>query len=144
VEALAALSRLPATPPDSWASDPANSIAIWSAKLDPGARLDLPPAIGGSAINRVLYYFSGGGSEGLDVSGRVLSGFSMVQLDGGAPASVSNLSPDDPAEVLILQVNPRAFCCECCFPKARELSQSALPFRVAPSGSLWRNTDLLL
>lgn len=47
----------PAPPPDSWASDPRSDLAIWTARLDAGASLVLPPAKPGSL--RSLYFFAG-------------------------------------------------------------------------------------
>src|SRR5262249_6984278 len=36
----------PAPPPDSWASRPERLVAIWTIRLEPGARLAIPEAAG--------------------------------------------------------------------------------------------------
>lgn len=57
-------------PPDSWAADPANDVAILHIVLQPGSRLTLPKAHGGSSINRSLYYVEGGGTSSMKVDGK--------------------------------------------------------------------------
>ena len=47
----------PAPPPDSWASDKANQVAIWVITMDPGARWTMPAAAAG--VNRRLYFYKG-------------------------------------------------------------------------------------
>ncbi|MBB6479436.1 pirin family protein [Spirochaeta isovalerica] len=46
-------------PPDSWASDPANNVAIWIITIEPGARWNLPENTSGA--ERALYYYKGKG-----------------------------------------------------------------------------------
>ena len=46
-------------PPDSWASDAGNNVAIWLITLEPGARWDLPETLTGT--DRTLFYYKGGG-----------------------------------------------------------------------------------
>ena len=43
--------------PDSWASNPANEVCIWTIKMDPEAEWVLPAA--GSDLNRSLYCYKG-------------------------------------------------------------------------------------
>jgi hypothetical protein len=47
----------PAPPPSSWAARADADVAIWTLALDPGARVQLPPARPGSG--RALYYYRG-------------------------------------------------------------------------------------
>ncbi len=47
----------PSPPPDSWASHDDADVAIWTIKLDPGARFTVPPAREGTL--RSLYLFEG-------------------------------------------------------------------------------------
>lgn len=49
--------RAPAPPPDSWAADPANDVAVWVIEMDADARWTLPAALPG--VNRVLYFYEG-------------------------------------------------------------------------------------
>jgi quercetin 2,3-dioxygenase len=44
-------------PPDSWAADPDNHLAIWTIKMDAGAKWSLPAAVSG--LNRKLYFYQG-------------------------------------------------------------------------------------
>ena len=44
-------------PPDSWAADPDNHVAIWTIKMDAGAKWSLPAAVSG--LNRNLYFYQG-------------------------------------------------------------------------------------
>ena len=48
----------PAPPPRSWASRPESDLAIWTIRMDPGARWTVPAARVGT--NRTLYAFVGG------------------------------------------------------------------------------------
>ncbi len=47
----------PPPPPDSWASQPASHLAIWTLRMEAGARWILPKSETG--VNRVLYFFQG-------------------------------------------------------------------------------------
>jgi redox-sensitive bicupin YhaK (pirin superfamily) len=47
----------PAPPPDSWAADPSNEVAVWNIKMEAGAQWTLPKA--SSGINRTLYFYEG-------------------------------------------------------------------------------------
>ncbi len=47
----------PAPPPDSWAADTENELAIWYFEMDKGATWTIPPANG--EVNRNLYFFEG-------------------------------------------------------------------------------------
>jgi redox-sensitive bicupin YhaK (pirin superfamily) len=82
--------KAPAPPPDSWASEKNAEVAIWTLKLDPGARFSLPAA--GAGLNRCLYFFEG---KTLKVAGEeqkpgqrfVLKSDETVELENGAEAS---------------------------------------------------------
>lgn len=54
--------------PDSWAADPANEVAIWTIKMEPGAQWMLPAA--GKDINRTLYFYRG---DSIEVEGNTIS-----------------------------------------------------------------------
>ncbi|MCH8531984.1 MAG: pirin family protein [Saccharospirillum sp.] len=49
--------RAPSPPPDSWAADPANDVAVWVIEMDADAQWTLPAALPG--VNRVLYFYEG-------------------------------------------------------------------------------------
>jgi redox-sensitive bicupin YhaK (pirin superfamily) len=49
--------KAPTPPPDSWAADPYNEVAIWNIKMEAGAQWTLPKASVG--INRTIYLYEG-------------------------------------------------------------------------------------
>src|SRR5687767_13711500 len=55
----------PKPPPNSWAARPENELAIWTIRMEPGARWTLPPASAG--IHRGLFFFVGGSMRVGDV-----------------------------------------------------------------------------
>jgi redox-sensitive bicupin YhaK (pirin superfamily) len=89
----------PAPPPHSWASRPDADVAIWTIKMEPGARFTLPPAARGS--NRTLYFFRG---TELRVGDRRLPARHAAELRADAEARLEN-GPDE-AEILVLQGRP--------------------------------------
>lgn len=92
-------TQAPAPPPDSWASRPESDIAIWTIRMDPGARWTLPPAAVGT--NRMLYLFRG---STLDIAGHDVPINHSVSLAADAEATLIN-GPDQ-SELLLLQGRP--------------------------------------
>ncbi len=91
-------------PPDSWAADPANDVGIYFLTAKPGASVSLPPAEGGAATNRSMYFFEG---DGVVVGGRSLSSKSAIELDASQACEIavpSSASTD--ALLLVLQGAP--------------------------------------
>ncbi len=88
-----------APPPQSWASRPDAHVAIWTLKLEPGARFTLAPAPAG--VNRKLYFFRG---TSLKINGEELPGKHAAQLRPDAVATLENGREE--AEVLVLQGKP--------------------------------------
>jgi quercetin 2,3-dioxygenase len=86
-------------PPNSWASRPDADLAIWTVKMQPGARWTLPAAQPGT--NRMLYFFGG---SALSVGGRAIPARHAVALVPDADALLEN-GPDE-AELLLLQGRP--------------------------------------
>jgi quercetin 2,3-dioxygenase len=89
----------PAPPPRSWAARPESEVAIWTLKLEPGARFTLPAAARGA--NRNLYFFRG---AGLRVGGREIPRYSGVELRADAEAPLEN-GPEE-SELLLLGGRP--------------------------------------
>ena len=90
----------PPPPPSSWARDPASDVAIWTIRLDTGARWTLPPARGHGTM-RVLYYFAGSElhiatQRFTEPTGVVLRARDEVALEAAGA----------PAECLLLQGRP--------------------------------------
>ena len=89
----------PPPPPDSWASNAEADIAIWTIKMEPGAKLTLPPVAAG--VQRALYFFDGAsitiGVDELDEHlGALLEEETAVPLHNGP----------EPTELLLLQGRP--------------------------------------
>ncbi|KPK11198.1 MAG: pirin [Acidithiobacillales bacterium SG8_45] len=97
---IAAVSSL-APPPDSWAANPDNEVAIWIVSMDPGAVWSLPEA--SSGVNRVVYFFEG---ASLAVDGETIDVRNGIELDAASSANIEN--GDAPARLLVLQGRPIA------------------------------------
>ena len=87
-------------PPDSWASQEDADVAIWTIKMQPGARWTLPAAVG-QGTRRMLYFFKGGA---LAISGQGVPPSSAVELHAGVDAEL--VCGDDITELLVLQGRP--------------------------------------
>lgn len=92
-------AEAPAPPPDSWAGDPANEVAIWHIRVDSGA-WTLPPA--GGDVTRVLYVFGGGTAL---IGGEVVATDHAAVVDASQPLEVADHTGDG-VEVLMLQGRP--------------------------------------
>ncbi|MBI5279008.1 MAG: pirin family protein [Burkholderiales bacterium] len=92
----------PAPPPDSWAAQPGSDVAIWTIRMEPGARWTLPAA-SGSDTRRTLYFFEGAAAE---VAGQRVLAPSAIGLS--ADAAVDLVAGDDVTEFLLLQGRPIA------------------------------------
>lgn len=89
----------PSPPPDSWAHNPNNEVAIWTIRMEPGAACTLPAASVG--VGRSLYFFEG---ERLSVDGRILEERHGVELVANRSTSLKNGAK--PGQFLILQGRP--------------------------------------
>jgi len=88
-----------APPPQSWASRVEANVAIWTLRLEPGARFTLPAAAPGT--NRKLYYFKG---SSLKIAGLELAAGNAAELRADVPATLENGSAE--SELLMLQGRP--------------------------------------
>jgi len=86
-------------PPDSWAADLANEVAIWNIKMEAGATWTLPKASAG--VNRNLYFYEG--SE-LTLSGTAIPKYSAVELV--ETESIVLKAGAEEVSILILQGKP--------------------------------------
>ena len=90
---------MPKTPPDSWAADPKHEVAIWTIRLEAGARYRLPAA--SSGVNRGLYFFDG---EAIEVDGQAVGARMGMRLRGDA--EVELVAGSTSCELLLLQGRP--------------------------------------
>lgn len=86
-------------PPDSWAANPENEVAVWNIKMDAGAEWTLPKASKG--INRTLYFYEG---EGLDISGQTVPFYHAVELHAEIETVIK--AGAKPTGLLVLQGKP--------------------------------------
>lgn len=87
-------------PPDSWAAQLDTDVAIWTIRMDPGARWTLP-ATAGDQTQRSLYFFKGAQVE---IDGELVTQHAALELAGCAVTLVNRGSTD--AEFLLLQGKP--------------------------------------
>ena len=90
-----------APPPDSWASQAEADVAIWTLRMEPGARWKLPPAIT-AAARRKLYFFEG---ASVSVAGETITRHAAIELRAASAIQLVNTGPDV-AEFLMLQGRP--------------------------------------
>jgi quercetin 2,3-dioxygenase len=89
-------------PPDSWAAQPDADVAIWTIKMQAGARWTLPAAIGQST-RRNLYFFKG---SSVVIAGQAVNQHAAIELNAGVEVELVN--GDAEAEFLLLQGKPIA------------------------------------
>ena len=88
-------------PPDSWARQPDSDVAIWTLRMQPGARFTLPAAKPGTLRN--LYFFKG---QSVTVGGQNVASHGAIQLQGDVAVELVN--GVESAEFLLLQGRPIA------------------------------------
>ncbi len=86
-------------PPDSWAGRSDSEVAIWTIRMEPGARYTLPP--GAPGLNRVLYFFEG---DTIRVEGAGLDRHAGLHLRSDAALPIEN--GGTASEFLLLQGRP--------------------------------------
>jgi redox-sensitive bicupin YhaK (pirin superfamily) len=91
----------PAPPPDSWAANVDNHVAIWLIKLERGAHWTLPATLPG--INRSLYFYAG---ETLRFAGSEIAVKHGVALNPALDAEIENGKVE--AQLLLMQGRPIA------------------------------------
>jgi redox-sensitive bicupin YhaK (pirin superfamily) len=90
-----------APPPDSWAAQAQADVAIWTLRMQSGARFTLPVCNAGTRRN--LYFFKG---QSVRVGGQEVRGHSALELRGGEDIEIVN--GEQEAEFVLLQGKPIA------------------------------------
>jgi quercetin 2,3-dioxygenase len=90
-------------PPDSWASQSEADVAIWTLRMDAGARWQLPAALQ-VGVQRQLYFFKG---DAVSLAGQALQQHAAIQLRADAALELVNTGAQE-AEFLLLQGRPLA------------------------------------
>ncbi len=91
--------RAPDPAPDSWAKDIENEVAIWTVKMEPGAKWIVPKA--GTGLNRALYFYEG---DALQIESQQIKHYHSVTLRSDLEVEVIN--GNKPASLLFLQGKP--------------------------------------
>jgi redox-sensitive bicupin YhaK (pirin superfamily) len=86
-------------PPNSWANEPSNEVAVWNIKMEAGATWTLPKASKG--INRTLYYYQG---EGLKIGEELIPKYTAVTIHPDQDLILNNANT--PLGILVLQGKP--------------------------------------
>lgn len=91
--------KAPAPPPNSWASDPNNHVAVWNIKMEAGATWVLPKTAPG--INRTIYFYKG---EKLVLANQLVNSYHAIEVQPDTDIILVNGSTE--AGILILQGKP--------------------------------------
>ena len=86
-------------PPNSWAADNNNEVAVWNITIEAGASFTLPNASEG--INRTLYYYEG---EGLTINSQIIPTYHAVEVE--ANHKLNLVAPSSKVKILVLQGRP--------------------------------------
>lgn len=91
----------PSPPPESWAADKANDVAVWNIKMPAGGQFTLPAASAG--LNRVLYVYKGSTPT---VEGQAVPVGQGARLVSDVDVVIQ--ATDEDTEFLVLQGKPIA------------------------------------
>jgi redox-sensitive bicupin YhaK (pirin superfamily) len=86
-------------PPNSWAADPNNSVAIYNVQLEPNAEWVLPATLKG--VNRTIFYYEG---NGLTIDGTKIPYYHAAEVEETAALKIKNSS--EVSKILVLQGRP--------------------------------------
>ncbi len=93
--------KAPACPPNSWANDPLNEVAIWNVKIEANGSWTMPKASAG--INRNLYFYEG---SSLLIAGKTIPKYSAVNVIPEQDLVIK--AGAEPVSILVLQGKPIA------------------------------------
>jgi quercetin 2,3-dioxygenase len=91
--------KAPAPAPDSWAANENNEVAIWTIKMEPGAKWNLPTA--SASTNRSLYFYGG---LSIQIAGQQFSTHQAIELRADEEVVLAN--GDTESYLLLLQGKP--------------------------------------
>lgn len=93
-------------PPDSWAADPENDVAIFHITIQPGGKLTLPPARTGANVKRSLFYIEGAAGA-MSVGGQEIPAKVLVKVEPDQALDLEmSASAPEAGEFLLLQGKP--------------------------------------
>ncbi|MFM1915365.1 MAG: hypothetical protein RLZZ531_1034 [Bacteroidota bacterium] len=88
-----------AAPPNSWAAEENNHVAIYNIHMEPNAQWILPATAAG--VNRTLFYYEG---NRLSIDGQVIPHYHAVEVDPTMSLTLKNNT--ETSKVLVLQGRP--------------------------------------
>jgi redox-sensitive bicupin YhaK (pirin superfamily) len=91
--------KAPTPPPNSWAADPNNEVAIYNIKMQPDATFILPKVSAG--INRCVYFYAG---SDISVGEQSVHKYNAIEVKSDVDLHITNSSEE--ARILILQGRP--------------------------------------
>lgn len=95
-----------APPPDSWAADVDNDVAVWHITVQPGGKMTLPPANTGKNVNRSLFYVEGAESA-MQVGGKAIPAKSVIAVEADEELELEmDADATEAGEFLLLQGKP--------------------------------------
>jgi redox-sensitive bicupin YhaK (pirin superfamily) len=92
-------TKAPSPPPNSWAAELENEVAVWNIQLEANTQWTLPKASEG--LNRTLYYYNG---NGLTIEGHAIESYHAVDVESSS--SLQLKTGKDIAKILLLQGRP--------------------------------------
>jgi redox-sensitive bicupin YhaK (pirin superfamily) len=130
----------PAPPPHSWAARPDTDVAIWSLRLQAGARYTLPAAADARS-RRTLYFFAG---PSVVIDGQTFDGHAGIEVRSDTESAIVAGSAE--VEILMLQGRPIAEPVVQYGPfvmnTAREIEQAFADYRRTEFGGWpWPSAD---
>jgi redox-sensitive bicupin YhaK (pirin superfamily) len=92
-------NRSVTSPPNSWAADENNHVAIYNIHMEPNAEWTLPATEEG--VNRTLFYYEG---NRLNIAGQEIPHYHAVEVDPTVALNLKNNA--ETSKVLVLQGRP--------------------------------------
>ncbi len=86
-------------PPNSWAADPLNHVAVWNITLEANGKWILPKTEIG--VNRTLYFYIG---ESITIQGKTIPKYHLVEVEPDVNLEVENGNWE--SRILVLQGKP--------------------------------------
>ena len=91
-------AEAPTPPPNSWAADSVNEVAVWNIKMEAGATFILPKASLGT--NRTIYFYEG---TEIIVAGTIIKNYNAIELKADLEVEIKAA---EETSILMLQGKP--------------------------------------
>jgi len=91
-------AEAPTPPPNSWAADSVNEVAVWNIKMEAGATFNLPKASLGT--NRTIYFYEG---TEIIVAGNIIKNYNAIELKADLEVEIKAA---EETSILMLQGKP--------------------------------------